>query len=76
MIKAILKKKAGRPKKAGSVLVSPEVEEPTPVTPTPAETKPVLPIIDGIQAIEVIAENENATHYRLANGTTTWASKK
>ena len=78
MTKTTPKKKAGRSKKVAPVSVSPEptVEEETPVTPIPAETKPVLPIVDGIQATEVIGENENATHYRLANGTTTWVSKK
>jgi len=75
MVKETPKKKAGRPKKVAPV-PEPTVEEKTPVTPTPAKTKPVLPIVDGVQAIEVIGENENAIHYRLANGTTAWVSKK
>lgn len=77
MTKKILKKKRGRPRKIkvpekqGMTLGSTtplEVSE-------PSETK-VLPIIEGSQAVGVIAENETTIHYKLANGTTTWVPKK
>jgi len=42
----------------------------------PKKTASLLPLVDGVQAIEVIRENETAIHYRLANGTTAWVSKK
>jgi hypothetical protein len=55
---------------------APKAEAPAEATPVaPESMTPALPIIDGIQAIEVIGENETATHYKMANQTTTWFPK-
>jgi len=79
MVKKILKKKRGRPKKVKVPKTEKEEMTFSSTTPIemsePTETKS-LPIIDGSQALEVVGENETATHYKLANGTTTWVPKK
>lgn len=61
-------------------VAKPKAVEPKPekveIPPVEEPKESVLPIVDGSQAIEIIEETETATHYKLANGTTTWVAKK
>lgn len=82
-------KKAGRPKKVApppkpkKVKAMPPTEvPPAPPQPEPAvvpepvaETNP-LPLVEGVQAIEILTEREMAILYKLENGTTVWVPKK
>lgn len=68
-IKLAKKPAAEKPKASAPVPAFEKTAEPT------AEVPKGLPLVGGVQAIEVIEETATGTHYRLADQTTTWVAK-